>query len=169
MRLGDAARIDPLVINFDGAAARLTDWRFDFDLDADGFKEEIPFVSSGSGILVFDRNGDRQVNDGTELFGPSTGNGFAELAALDEDNNRWIDENDSAYEDLSLWRRDQEGNESLVSLAESDIGALNVGCIDSPFDLKDQHNSLQGRILRAGVYLSNTGTAGSVQQLDVAA
>jgi hypothetical protein len=167
IRLGDATRIDPLVINFDGAAAQLTDWRFDFDLNADGVKEEIPFVHSGSGILVFDKNADRQVNDGSELFGPSTGNGFTELAALDEDNNKWIDENDSAYNNLSLWQRDQEGNESLVSLAQSNVGALNVGYIDSPFDMKDQNNILQGQILRTGVYLSNVGTAGSMQQLDV--
>jgi len=167
IRLGDATRIDPLVVNFDGAAAQLTDWRFAFDLNADGIKEEIPFVTSGSGILVFDKNNDMQVNDGTELFGPSTGNGFAELAALDEDNNMWIDENDSAYNLLGLWQRDHEGNESLVSLAQSGIGAINVGYVDSPFNLTDQDNNLMGQIVRTGVYLNNDGMAGSVQQLDV--
>lgn len=167
VRMGDATRIDPLVINFDGAAAQLSDWTFSFDLNADGIEEEIPFVTSGSGILVFDRNGDNIVNDGTELFGPSTGNGFSELAALDEDNNMWIDENDAAFNLLSIWQRDQEGNESLVSLAESGIGAINVGYVDSPFDLTDQDNNLKGQILRTGVYLNETGMAGSVQQLDV--
>jgi hypothetical protein len=167
IRLGDAARIDPLVINFDGTAAQLTDWRFEFDLNSDGDKEEIPFVSSGSGILVFDKNGDMQVNEGTELFGPSTGNGFAELAALDEDNNNWIDENDTAYKSLSIWLRDQEGNESLTSLSQSGIGALNIGYIKSPFDLTDQNNNLKGQILSTGIYLNNSGTAGSIQQLDL--
>jgi len=167
IRLGDAARIDPLVINFNGAAAQLTDWSFAFDLNADGIEEEIPFVASGSGILVFDKNNDMQVNDGRELFGPSTGNGFAELAALDEDNNMWIDENDSAYNLLDIWRRDHDGNESLVSLAQSGIGAINIGYVDSPFDLTGQDNNLKGQILRTGFYLSDDGAAGSVQQLDV--
>jgi len=169
IRSGDATRIDPLVINFNSAAAQLTDWSFDFDLNADGVKEDIPFVTSGSGILVFDKNGDKQVNNGSELFGPSTGNGFAELSALDEDNNKWIDENDSAYNALSIWQRDKEGNESLVSLGQSNIGAINVGYIDSPFDLKDQDNNLQGQILRTGFYLSETRTPGTIQQLDVVA
>jgi len=167
IRLGDATRIDPLVINIDSTAAQLTDWRFEFDLNSDGAKEAIPFVASGSGILVFDRNGDRQVNNGSELFGPSTGNGFTELAVLDENNNNWIDENDSAYNNLSIWKRDHEGNESLMSLSELNIGALNIGYINSPFDLIDQNNILQGQILRTGIYLNNSGTAGSIQQMDV--
>jgi len=155
------------VINFDGTAAQLTDWRFDFDLNTDGIKEEIPFVTSGSGILVFDKNGDKQVNDGSELFGPSTGNGFAELSAFDEDNNKWIDENDPGYDALSIWQRDPEGNETLFSLPQSNIGAINIGYINSPFDLKDQDNNLQAQILRTGVYLSDTGVVGTVQQMDV--
>lgn len=167
LSLGDAARIDPLVVNFNGTAAQLSDWKFGFDLNADGVLENFPFVAPGSGILVFDKNGDRQVNDGRELFGPSTGNGFAELAVLDEDKNKWIDENDSAYAMLSIWQRDQVGNEALVPLAQTNISALNVGYIDSPFDLTDQKNNLQVQILRTSVYLSNAGGAGFLQQLDV--
>lgn len=82
LRLGDAKLRDPLVLNFNGQAAQLSDLRIDFDLYGDGQKGSLPFVSSGSGFLVFDRNGDGKVNDGRELFGPSTGDGFTELAAL---------------------------------------------------------------------------------------
>jgi hypothetical protein len=83
LRLGDAARkTDPLVLNFAGTAAQLTDQRFSFDLNADGSDEQINFVTPGSGFLVFDRNQDGKVNNGSELFGPTTGDGFQELAAL---------------------------------------------------------------------------------------
>lgn len=168
LRLGDAKRkIDPLVINFGGTEAKLSDWKFNFDLNADGVKESIPFVTQGSGIIVFDKNGDRQVNDGKELFGPSTGNGFAELAALDENKNGWIDENDSAYSQLAVWKRDQAGNESLISLNNSNVGALNIGYVSTPFDLKDETNNLHGQIIGTGVYLSNAGNAGTIQQLDI--
>jgi hypothetical protein len=168
IRLGDAKKIDPIVINFDGAAAELTDWKFDFDLSADGTKEEIPFVTGGSGILVFDKNGDRRVNDGRELFGPATGNGFTELAALDGDKNNWIDESDAAYSQLYIWRRDEASNEALIPLSQMNVSALFVGAIRSPFDLRDQINGIKGQIIRTGVYLSNSGTAGSLQQIDVA-
>jgi hypothetical protein len=49
-------------------------------------------VSPRSGLLVIDKNLDGKVNDGSELFGPSTGDGFEKLARYDEDRNGWIDE-----------------------------------------------------------------------------
>lgn len=168
IRLGDAKIVDPIVVNFGGGAAQLTDWKFDFDLNADGIKEQTPFVTGGSGILVFDKNGDRQVNDGTELFGPVTGNGFNELGALDEDKNGWIDENDSAYNKLDIWSRDDSGNESLLPLSQMNVGALFVRAVSSPFDLRDQTNNIEGQIISTGLYLSNSGLVGSLQQIDVA-
>ncbi len=167
IRAGDAARIDPLVINFAGRAAELTDWRFNFDLDSDGSAEAIPFVTQGSGLLVFDRNRDGAVSNGSELFGPSTGNGFGELARLDADGNGWIDENDSAYDGLYVWTRDADGNAALSGLKASGVGALNVACSDSPFDLRDENNLLKGQIIRTGIYLRESGSAGSIQQLDL--
>lgn len=108
LRLGDATRkVDPLVLNFSGNAAQLTDQRFAFDLNADGRPENINFVAPGSGFLVFDRNQDGKINNGSELFGPTTGDGFAELAKFDGDKNGWIDENDAAFNKLEVWSRDQ--------------------------------------------------------------
>lgn len=71
--------IDPLVINFNGLAAGITETYFRFDLDVDGIEEMIPFVSEGSGLLALDLNEDQKINDGSELFGAVTGNGFEEL------------------------------------------------------------------------------------------
>lgn len=164
---GTPRKVDPLVINFDDGAAELTDWSFDFDLNADGTAEAIPFVTQGSGFLVFDRNGDGLVNNGGELFGPSTGNGFAELAGLDQDGNGWIDENDAAFAHLSVWMRSADGTQQLLDLQQSGVGALNAGCVESPFDLKDQSNTSKGQIIRTGIYLTESGRAGTIQQLDL--
>jgi hypothetical protein len=164
---GDAALADPLVLNFNGTAAQLTGQTFSFDLDADGKEEEVPLLAGGSGILVFDRNGDGKVNDGTELFGPSTGNAFAELAAYDGNGDRWIDESEAIYRNLFVWTRDAEGNDSLQGLKEAGVGALYVSSADSPFALKDSENSLHGQIVRTGVFLQENGAAGTLQQLNL--
>ena len=170
LRLGDARRKqDPLVINFDSNAARLTDQRFAFDLDADGRSENINFLAGGSGFLAIDRNADGKIDDGSELFGPRSGDGFAELAALDSDNNGWIDENDPAYAQLLVWFRDGAGNDRLASLNQTDVGAIGLTCMNTPFDLKDAGNELQGQIRATGIFLTEEGRAGSVQQVDLTA
>lgn len=51
-------------------------------------------VRPGGVFLALDKNGDSVINDGKELFGAATGQGFKELAIYDSDKNYWIDEND---------------------------------------------------------------------------
>ncbi|KAB2912151.1 MAG: VCBS repeat-containing protein [Dechloromonas sp.] len=168
IRLGDAARkTDPLVLNFSGSAAQLTDQRFAFDLDNDGTAEQINFVAPGSGFLVFDRNQDGRINNGSELFGPSSNDGFAELAALDDDRNGWIDENDAAFAQLQIWSRDGTGQDQLRSLAASGVGAISLGNIATPFDLKNNANGLLGQIRSTGIFLQEDGAAGTIQQIDL--
>lgn len=168
LRLGDVPqRKDPLVLNFAGTAAQLTDTRFRFDLDADGQADSINFVAPGSGFLVLDRNGDGKANDGSELFGPATGNGFAELSRLDDDRNGWIDENDRAYQDLRVWTKDAGGNDHLASLAEAQVGAISLLQVSTPFDIKDESNRTQGQIRSSGVFLQENGKAGTIQQVDL--
>jgi hypothetical protein len=169
LRLGDAARQqkDPLVLNFAGNAAQLLDQRFSFDLDADGTAENINRLAAGSGFLVFDRNGDGKANDGSELFGTKSGDGFADLARLDEDGNGWIDENDAAYASLSLWTPDAAGAGSLQGLKAANVGALALAHVATPFALKDDGNTTQGEIRSTGLYLRENGSVGTVQQVDL--
>lgn len=168
LRLGDAAqKRDPLILNFSGTSAQLTDQRFSFDLDADGDEEQINFAGSGSGFLVLDRNRDGKINDGKELFGPVSGNGFSELAALDDDSNGWIDENDAAFDELQIWSRDGDGQDQLQSLKSAGVGAISLANITTPFDLKNGNNNLLGQIRSSGVYLRESGAVGSIQQVDL--
>ena len=168
IRLGDARRTqDPLVINFSGMAAQLTNQRFQFDLNADGQTEEINFVTRGSGFLAFDRNNDGLINDGSELFGAKTGDGFSELANLDSDKNGWIDENDAAYQQLGVWRKDANGEDQLSSLKEANVGAISLAHVATPFDIKNETNDLQGQVRSSGVFLQEDGRAGTIQQIDL--
>lgn len=129
--------VDPLVINFDAPAAALSERNFRFDIDVDGDQEQIAFLKPGSGFLALDKNGDGTVNDGSELFGPGSGDGFAELAAYDDDGNGWIDEADSIFQSLRIWAVDEAGNQKLLALGEKGVGAIYLGHLSSPFSIKD--------------------------------
>lgn len=168
IRAGDALKTDPLVINFDGTAAQLTQTKFSFDLDSDGTEESVSFAGPGSGFLALDLNGDGTINNGTELFGPGTGNGFAELAGYDQDKNGWIDENDSIYQDLRIWTKDADGNNQLFALGEKGIGAIYLGNASTPFAVKDTANNLLGEVKSTSIYVNENGTVGTVQQIDLA-
>jgi hypothetical protein len=161
IRAGDAVVKDPLVLNFAGTAAQLTDAKFAFDLDADGASDQISFVGSGSGFLVFDKNSDGVANDGTELFGPATGNGFAELAAHDDDGNGWIDEADAVFDDLGVWTKDAGGKDTLTGLLAAGVGAIYLRSAATAFDLG------QGQLVSTGAFLGEQGGAGTVQQIDL--
>ncbi|MGD9504572.1 MAG: hypothetical protein AB7W37_06655 [Syntrophobacteraceae bacterium] len=167
IRAGDAVAVDPLVINFNGSSADLTDEKYSFDLNSDGTEEQMSFVGQGSGLLALDLNQDGVVNDGSELFGTASGDGFADLAAYDEDGNGWIDENDSIYNKLSVWTKDEEGNDELSGLADKDVGAIYLGSIATLFSVKDAENNLDGELVSTGVYLHEDGQAGTVQQVNM--
>jgi hypothetical protein len=169
IRQGDPEKVvDPLVINLNGSPVTLTDGRYAFDLNADGTLEEIPFVSSGSGFLALDRNADGVIQNGKELFGPTTGNGFNELAALDEDSNGWIDEKDSSFNKLSIWIKDNDGQDHLYSLRDAGVGALSLTAINTDFSFKNKENQLLGVLKQAGLYVKENGGAGSMQLINLA-
>lgn len=103
-----SVKTDPLMINLDANIGSVSDQKFFFDLDSDGKEEQISFAGKGSGFLALDKNGDGKINDGSELFGTSSGDGFKDLAEYDEDKNGWIDENDSIFSKLKVWTKDEE-------------------------------------------------------------
>ncbi len=158
---------DPLVISLDSNPISVSDQKWQFDIDGDGSEDSISMLSEGAGFLAYDQNGDGKINNGTELFGAKTGNGFADLAMYDEDGNGWIDENDSIYNKLSVWKKDSTGQDTLISLKSANVGAIYLQNVISNFDLKDKENEKQAQIRRSGVYLSEDGQARTIQQLDM--
>ncbi|KUG02325.1 hypothetical protein ASZ90_020278 [hydrocarbon metagenome] len=167
IRAGDAQLADPLVINFDGPAAALTERSFEFDLDNDGEMDIMSFLNPGSGFLALDLNGDGIINDGRELFGPRNGDGFAQLTEYDEDGNGWIDENDAVFDRLRIWTKDSTGNDVLFGLGQKGIGAICLTNISTSFALKNSNNELNGQVISSGMFLRENGTAGTIQQIDL--
>jgi len=164
LRAGDAAKVDPLALNLAGGAATLGG-ATSFDLDADGAPEQVAALGPGSAWLALDRNANGVVDSGAELFGPSTGSGFGELAALDGDGNGWVDEGDAAFAALRLW---SPAGGTLTSLQAAGVGAIYTGAAATPFDLRDG-GAVVGGVAETGLFLREDGSAGTVQHVDLVA
>ena len=83
-----------------------------FDLDGNGFAEKTAWINTSDAFLVLDKNANGKIDNGNELFGNHTldeqGNksfadGYAALAAYDENKDGKIDAQDSIYAQLALW------------------------------------------------------------------
>lgn len=160
---------DPLIINVGDNVTSVSDQKFYFDLDGDGKKDQISYASQGSGFLALDKNGDGVINDGSELFGTKSGDGFKDLAEYDEDGNGWIDEGDSVFSKLKVWKHNEDGTDTLLELKQADVGAIYLGNANTEFSLKDENNNLNGQIRKTGIYLKeSTGAAGTIAHVDLA-
>ncbi|OZB12737.1 MAG: hypothetical protein B7X58_10865 [Marinobacter sp. 34-60-7] len=159
---------DPLVINFGASTARLTDTLFEFDMTGNGVIGEFASLDAGSGYLMFDRNGNGKVDNGTELFGPKSGSGFSELAAFDDDGNRWIDANDEVFQSLSVWVQTADGGHALRSLAEVGVQALYVDSVPDRFTLTNPQGVPLGQIKASAIYLTTDGEVRTLEEIDLA-
>jgi len=160
-------KLDPLVINLNGDIPNLTSDYFSFDLDNDGKSDQISKLGVGSGFLALDKNKDGLINQGSELFGTITGNGFGELSQYDNDNNNWIDENDAIFDKLRIWLKNGDENEKeLVGLGEMGVGAIFLGSTDSEFTYKTSFNETLGEMKSSGIFLNENGSCGTVSQID---
>ena len=160
---------DPLVINMDTNATSISDQKFKFDIDSDGDEDEISFAGKGSGFLALDKNEDGKINDGSELFGTKSGDGFKDLSEYDDDKNGWIDENDVIFNKLKVWTKDEDGNDKLLNLKEADVGAIYLGNLDTEFSFKDGMGNTDAVLRKTGIYLKeSTGAAGTVAHVDLA-
>lgn len=161
--------VDPLIINFDTDSASISDQKFLFDLDCDGKKDEISFANQGSGFLALDKNDDGVINDGSELFGTKSGDGFADLAKYDLDGNGWIDEADDIFSKLKIWTKDENGKDKLIDLKAADVGAIYLGSANTQFSLYNTNDySANAMIRKTGVFLKESGGVGTMQHVDLA-
>ena len=157
---------DPLVINFDGKGVAFGEDSIELDITLDGTAERFRNLAEGSGFLVMDKNGNGEVDDGSELFGPQSGNGFSELSAYDEDGNGWIDESDTAFNALKIWTVSPDGQKTMIGLKEADVGAIYLGSVASDYHIKNG-DDLIAKIRETSVYLKETGGAGTLHMLDL--
>lgn len=157
-----AAMVDPLVINLADNTAEVKEQKFLFDIDADGELDNISILSELCGFLALDKNEDGKINDGSELFGTKSGDGFRDLAVFDMDGNGWIDENDPIFNKLRIWTKTADGRDKLVGLGVAGVGAIYLGNLSTEFTMEG------AQIRKTGIYLKENGEVGTVQHVDFA-
>ena len=159
---------DPLVINFSANSVQLSAQSFSFDLNHNGNNVSMPFIQGG-GYLALNPDSSGKISNKTQLFGPATGNGFAQLQALASQsgsNTDWIDQSNPAYSQLGVLLVGNDGKPQFVSLQQAGIGALNVGSASTQTSIGNSSGAT-GLLESSGVYLNNDGTVGSMQDVEV--
>ncbi len=115
---------DPLVIDLNGDYVHTTDVEngVHFDIDNNGFAERTEWIDNIDGFLVYNRDNDMAITNGSELFsdqvifpdGTKSTDGFDVLKRFDtfnEDDLNVIDKNDDEFDNLRIWvDKDHDGN-----------------------------------------------------------
>lgn len=158
---------DPLMLDFGAPENKFGANAIDFDIDADGDMEQVKMPTGNTAVLFLDANHNGKADDGSELFGAKSGDGFADLAKLDGDGNGWIDEGDAAFADLRLWQSGNDGESTVKTLAEAGIGALATQNAATPFTVKEDGEAIAQQ-RASSVWLGEESGAGLVRQVDLA-
>ena len=135
---------DPLAIdlNNDGIKGTNLDYKINFDLDNNGFKEATSWIDNNDAFIAIDKNNNGAIDNGSELFGnksisnnayaytnPNAKNGFESLKELDSNNDDIIDEKDKEFENLLLWQdKNSDGisqENEIIKLSEK-VKSINL-------------------------------------------
>jgi hypothetical protein len=169
VEISAAALKDPLLVQFGAQGLGNIIGQSSFAINQDNILDNLPIFSGDVGYLVYDKNNNQQADDGSELFGPKTGQGFAELAQLDSNKNGFIDVEDQQFEHLYLWQPSGENSqtEQWLSLKEAKIQAISLSAINTPFDFYDQQGEIQAQLRQSSFAISESGLGRGVHQVDV--
>lgn len=159
----------PLVLDLDGDGVETIskNARINFDHDGDGFAETTGWVGADDGLLVWDKNGNGKIDNGSELFGNNTilgngqkaANGFAALSELDSNGDGKIDSNDVLFNQLRIWK-DADNSASVSSGELIDLEAAGVRSLNTGFTQQNVTDSYGNRHLQAGQYTHTDGSGG---------
>ncbi|MBN1839070.1 MAG: hypothetical protein JW802_03395 [Campylobacterales bacterium] len=160
-----AQMVDPLVINLQGGLVDVEKEKtFSFDLNSDGVEDTLSLLAKNSGFLALDRNENGLIDDGSELFGTQSGDGFLDLSVYDDDANGWIDANDEIFSKLKIWQKGAL-EDKLISLSEAKVGALLLESVESAFSYKNDE-TLNAQLKQSSVVLFEDGKTGWMSHLD---
>lgn len=160
---------DPIVIDLDdngiellalGDAGASTVY---FDYDSDGFAERTGWVGPNDGMLALDLNGNGTIDNGSELFGAPTRDGYEVLETYDSYRDGVIDSKDAIFTELKIWRDlDSDGVTDageLKTLSEMGISSISLTRQDVTGTNAGHDRGFQGSFTRTD------GTTGSAETI----
>ncbi|ADG92260.1 conserved hypothetical protein [Arcobacter nitrofigilis DSM 7299] len=162
--------LDPLVIQYDCASSAFDSISdkmcFNFDINSDKDEKELPLLKDGNGFLVLDKDENGTIDNGSELFGPSSNDGFGELSEYDSDGNNWIDENDPIFDKLQIWTKNESGEDKLIALGQTGIGAIYLNDAKAGMAYNKSVNESLAYLKSNSIFLREDGTAGIISSMD---
>ncbi|WP_018859614.1 DUF5801 repeats-in-toxin domain-containing protein [Rhizobium sp. 42MFCr.1] len=156
---------DPIVLDLDHNGVTLTSQEngVQFDINADGHKDQMAWTAGHDGILALDADGNGKIDNGSEIFSPSFAgghytDGLAALSTLDTNHDGKVDATDEAFSKLTVW---QDLNHNgitdsgeLSSLADQSISSISLDASTSGTEINGQS------ILADGRYTLTDGSTG---------
>lgn len=149
-----ATAYSPIAIDLDGDGIETSRLTFSetggvrFDLNGDGVEDRVAWLTGDDAFLVRDLNADGAVNGGEEMFGgASRGEGYFELAGLDENSDGMLNELDSTFQSLLLWK---DGNADGITdagelITLSTAGVTEIGVAYESTEVWDHGNLIGER------------------------
>jgi hypothetical protein len=152
-------RLDPLALDLDGdgfvRTVALEQSNVYFDLDGDGTAERTGWIRPEDGLLARDVNGNGFIENIGEVFGGTTGDGFADLAAFDANADGVIDATDPVFATLKVW---QDANQDGISqtgehksLAFHQITSLSLAAVPTSIDDNGNVITATSTFIKGGV------------------
>ena len=169
---GKAAKLaSPLVFDLNGNGIETLgkDAGVHFDHDGNGFAELTGWVGSNDGLLVLDRDGNGQIDNGSELFGDQSvlangkkaANGFLALADFDGNGDKVINAQDEIYSQLRIWKDGNSNGKAdegeLLTLEEAGIASINLSYNNQ--NVTDEHGN---RVLQVSSWTDFEGNVHEV-------
>lgn len=173
-----------LVLDLDGDGIETIGVRKNILFDHDGNRVRIGtgWVKSDDGLLVWDRNGNGQIDSGAELFGVNyikadgihAKDGFDALRDLDGNGDGVFDGNDPHFASVRVWRGidrrlNNSGSDTLLQAREwqtlDELGIASISLNSSPQTIELVGDSLQ---IAASVYARKDNGAGTIGAVDLA-
>jgi hypothetical protein len=137
----DIGMVPPVVLDLDGDGLEFVAMgdasnQSQFDFNGDGAMETAAWVGSDDGFLVYDGNGDRRVNDGSEIaFADMTAEADTDIEALrvvfDSNHDNLLTAADERFSSFCVWQ-DANGNgvtEEGEFKTLDEIGIVSLGLV----------------------------------------